>query len=291
MISHYLAVDGGASKTTIELTPVDARGCPSDRAATIGPSSLTLPGERAFTTLVDALAALLTRHRLLPAQCLLVAGVAGAGNPVAKAALEKALGAYPHKRITTDAHIALLGVGGGEAVNCITVGTGAVAARFDGDGGISLFGGWGFPVGDRGGGAWLGFIAVRALIGAVESGAFNPLEERLGAVIGTERTLLLAWLAQADATQYAHLAPTVLECAEANCTTARRIVLKGVVHITRLAKDCCDGNDLPVVFCGGLGRYYQVRLPRKWQARCIAPSGNALDGARLLALQIAGEPS
>ncbi len=288
MISHYLAVDGGASKTALRLTPVQF---PDASAATVttGPSSLTLPGQGGIATLVEAITALLRRHRLSPAEVMLVAGVAGAGNPARKAALEKALATFAHKAITTDAHIACLGAGGGKAVNCIAVGSGAVAARLDQDGNVALCGGWGFPIADRGGGAWLGFMAVRALIAAIESGAFPPLGETLGTVIGRQRPALIAWLATADASEYARLAPIVLQCAATHCPAARRIVRKGVVHIKRLVKNCCEGNDLPIVFRGGLGQYYQTRLKRKWRNRCIAAQGDALDGARELARQLAGE--
>ncbi len=289
MITHYLAVDGGGTKTAIQLTPAFHNGGEHAITLTTGPSSLTQQGEQGIQTIVGGLREILQQHQLSPAQCMLVAGVAGASNSELKQLLDDALAPFPHRLVTTDAHISLAGAGNGNAVNCIAIGTGTVATRLNPDNSVSLIGGWGFPIGDQGGGAWLGFEAVRALIRSIDTGQSSVLADVIRSAIGSQRSEILNWVKAANATRYAQLAPAVTDSANQGCAVAQAIIHQGVEHIESLVKDCCQNNDLDIVFLGSLGQYYQPKLANQWQTRCIAPQGNALDGATLLASQLSGE--
>lgn len=289
MITHYLAVDGGGTKTAIRLTPVCHNGAEYASTLTTGPSSLSQQGEQGISTIVGGLRELIQQHQLTPAQCMLVAGVAGAGNSELKKQLDSALAPFPHRLVTTDAHISLAGAANGNAVNCIAIGTGTVATRLNPDASVSLVGGWGFPIGDQGGGAWLGFEAVRALIRSIDSAQPNALGDVIRSATGSQRAEILNWVKTANATRYAQLAPAVIDCAKKGCIEAEAIIAQGVEHIESLVRDCCQHNDLDIVFLGSLGQYYQPKLANQWQNRCIVPQGTALDGATLLASQLAGE--
>lgn len=289
MISHLLAVDGGGSKTALRLSALTESGPIPISEHTLGPSSLTQQGEHAYALLSEAITQQLTSHQLNPAQCAVAIGVAGSGNPHLKAGLEQALSFCPHLKITSDAHISLLGANRGEPVNCLAIGTGSVATRLESNGDITLLGGWGFPIGDQGGGAWLGMQAVRALIRSYENNESNPLTLTLATSLGSQRAAILSWLKQADACAYAALAPLVLSHAQQGCSVSCDILQRGGQHIEQLVKDCCKNNDLAIVFLGSLGQYYQSRLSLPWQARCIIAQGDALDGATRLAHQLAGE--
>lgn len=289
MITHYLAVDGGGTKTAIQLTPVYHNGAELASTLRTGPSSLTQQGEQGVETIVCGLREILQQHHLVPAQCMLVVGVAGAGNHELKMKLDNALAPFTHRLITTDAHISLAGAANGNAVNCIAIGTGTIATRLNPDKSVSLIGGWGFPIGDEGGGAWLGLEAVRTLLHAIDTGQSNTLAEVIRSVIGSQRSEILNWVSTANATRYAHLAPAVIDSANQGCIEAQAIIEQGVQHINALVKDCCQNNELAIVFLGSLGQYYQPKLADQWQTRCIAAQGSALDGATLLASQLSGE--
>ncbi|WP_036826412.1 BadF/BadG/BcrA/BcrD ATPase family protein, partial [Photobacterium sanctipauli] len=162
----------------------------------------------------------------------------------------------------------------------------------------TLYGGWGFPIGDEGGGAWIGFNAVQYLIESLESKRESTthkndqqalLTKTLTPIVGGRRDQLLTWLKSASASNYAQLAPVVINCAEQGCRSSQGILARGTKHIEQLAIKCCKNNNLDIVFLGGLSHYYQHQLPEHWQQRIIKPKGNALDGATLLARKFAGD--
>ncbi|WP_428771210.1 BadF/BadG/BcrA/BcrD ATPase family protein [Vibrio sp.] len=289
MITHYLAVDGGGTKTAIQLTLACHNGAEHVSTLTTGPSSLTQQGKQGIQTIVSGVQQMLRQHQLSPAQCMLVAGVAGASHSELKQQLDSALSSFPNRLVTTDAHISLAGAANGNAVNCIAIGTGTVATRLNPDNSVALIGGWGFPIGDQGGGAWLGFEAVRALIHSIDVGQSNTLADVIRLTVGSHRLEVLNWVKTANATRYAQLAPAVSDSANQGCVVAQTIIRRGVEHIESLVKDCCENNELAIVFLGSLGQYYQPKLANQWQTRCIVPQGTALDGATLLASQLSGE--
>ncbi|USD33017.1 MULTISPECIES: BadF/BadG/BcrA/BcrD ATPase family protein [Vibrio] len=285
MITHLLAIDGGGTKTALRLTSIDPLMTDPIFTLTLGPSSLTQQGEQAHQQLHQAIGACLQQIKLAASHVSIVIGVAGAGNAKAKLALEQSLQIYPHCVVTTDAHISLLGVNHGQAVNCIAIGTGSVATQLDADGHSKMYGGWGFPIGDHGGGAWLGQQAVQALIEALEQETSHPLTDYLTQHLGGQRGEVLQWLTTANASRFAQLAPAVLDHAQQGCPVSTTIVNRGQQHIDSLVAKCCDNNKLDIAFLGSLGAYYQQHLSPKWSSRLITPKGDALDGATLLARQ------
>lgn len=285
MITHLLAIDGGGTKTALRLTSLDPLTTEPSFTLTLGPSSLTQQGELAHKRIHEAIETCLQQVKLTPEQVSIVIGVAGAGNAKAKHSLEKALRSYPYCLVTTDAHISLLGVNQGQAVNCIAIGTGSVATELNTSGESKMFGGWGFPIGDQGGGAWLGQQAVQALIEAIEQQTSQPLTDYLYQHLGRQRGDILQWLTSANASRFAQLAPAVLDHAQQGCPVSREIVNRGQQHIDNLVTKCCENNELDIAFLGSLGAYYQQHIRDKWRSRLINPKGDALDGATLLARQ------
>lgn len=285
MITHLLAVDGGGTKTALRLTPLEPLTADPFFTLTFGPSSLTQQGKQAIELIQHAIAACLEQHRLRAEQVSIVVGVAGAGNLELKQQLQLALTKYPYCQVTTDAHISLLGANQGQPTNVIAIGTGSVASELNRDGEVKIFGGWGFPIGDQGGGAWLGQQSIRALIHTLEGAPPSPLTDHLKHNIGDSRAEVITWLKHATATEFAQLAPDVIRLAEQSCPDSLAILDQGCWHIDRLIAKCCENNDLDIAFLGSLGAYYQSRLGNPWQPRVIQPKGDALDGAIWLAKQ------
>lgn len=285
MITHLLAIDGGGTKTALRLTPLAALTTDPFFTLTSGPSSLTQQGSAAITTIKDAIEHCLEQCHLKAKNVSIVIGVAGAGNLELKQQLQNALECYPHCLIMTDAHISLLGANNGQAVNTIAIGTGSVAMTLESNGESALFGGWGFPIGDEAGGAWLGQQAVRVLINSMETMETSPLTDYLIQHFGRDRQALLQWLKTAKAADFAQLAPIVIEYAEQGCRNSQAILDEAHRHIDNLITKCCKNNELDIAFLGSLGAYYQAHLKTHWQQRVINAKGNALDGATLLAKQ------
>jgi len=285
MITHLLAVDGGGTKTALRLTPLEPLKTAPFFTLTFGPSSLTQQGPAAIETIRSAIAQCLREHQLRPAHVSIVVGVAGAGNIELKQQLQLALSRYPICQVTTDAHISLLGANDGMPVNTIAIGTGSVATKFSTTGEISIYGGWGFPIGDEGGGAWLGQQAVRSLISAIETGHHSAITKQLSKTIGHTRPMVLQWLKTANASTFAQFAPDVLNAAQQGCEYSKNILLQANQHIDKLITKCCKNNELDIAFLGSLGAYYQSHIQPQWRSRVIQTKGSALDGATLLARQ------
>ncbi len=177
-------------------------------------------------------------------------GLAGVGRPLEHRAFLAAPHPFASLRLETDVHVALVGALGGETGALLAVGTGSIIYGLDAQGASTgirptrvglvqryRVGGWGFPVGDEGGGAWLGLGAARATLYATDGrGPKSALTEavlgRYGGPAG-----LLEWLRRATPKDFAELAPFVLsakgESAEEDAVAAR-LRREAVGHLAAL---------------------------------------------------------
>ncbi len=156
-----VGVDGGGTGTRARLQGDDDRVLGYGSA---GPSGLGQGVAQAWRHVGQAVAAAFDSAGLaLPAssQIALGLGLAGAGVPAHHAAFLAADPGYALCRLETDATTQLIGVHGGRPGIVVACGTGSVAAVRTADGSVRQVGGWGFPVGDEGSGAWLGLRAVQ----------------------------------------------------------------------------------------------------------------------------------
>lgn len=136
-------------------------------------------------------------------------GLAGVGRPGDRAAFLERPHPFASLRLETDVHVALVGALGGEVGALLAAGTGSMVYAQDVLGGRYRVGGWGFPVGDEGGGAWLGLRLARAALHAADgrgeaSGLTETVLRRHGGPEG-----LLHHLRDAGPKDFAALAPLV----------------------------------------------------------------------------------
>lgn len=283
MITHTLAVDGGGTKTAIRLKQITPTlGVIEER--TLAATSLTLYGEAAITQLTHYIDEMLSVNQIKSQQCYIVIGVAGAGNMDLKAKLQSALAHCPHLYVTTDAEVSVFGANVGQGVNCIAIGTGSVAIQLDNQQKTHQFGGWGFPIGDQGGGAWLGFRAVQQTLAEFDQKQSSQTSQLVTRTTGNERSQILKWIGEANATDYALFARKLVDI-EHSCPTANNIFEQGAAHIESLTRACSESNSLPIMFLGSLGQCYRTKLSQPIQDRSLNIQGNALDGAEVIARQ------
>lgn len=163
-------------------------------------------GEGANVTTVDPalvearLTALMAElGRPQPAACC--AGAAGSEFPEGRRLLEDLLARLlPGTKILVvhDSRLVLAAAGADSGIALIA-GTGSVAYGRDADGGEARAGGWGWMLGDEGGGAWVVREAVRVLMRRRDGGeAIGALGEALFAATGTADALELAGRLQRD---------------------------------------------------------------------------------------------
>ena len=161
----------------------------------------------------------------------------------------------------------------------LVAGTGSVAEALWPDGQRRSVGGWGFGVGDEGSGAWMGLQAMRhahhVLDGQAHPGPLaRAVLERTGGNTDATRT----WCARANQTAYATLAPLLFEHA-AHDAYAEALLASAVRALSSLVMALDPQAELPVVLAGSIARRLQPRMPAPLRARCVAPQGDAADGA------------
>jgi N-acetylglucosamine kinase-like BadF-type ATPase len=173
-----VGVDGGGTKTLVRIEDRDGRQLGHGQG---GPANVQHSVEGSWRSILDAVGKALAqaglslddrRHRLF-------CGAGLAGTEVVSAHDRFLATPHPFARliVKSDGYISCLGAHDGRDGMVIAIGTGTIAFQIE-DGREERAGGWGFPHGDEGGGAWLGLEAVRltfhALDGRAES---SPLTD------------------------------------------------------------------------------------------------------------------
>jgi N-acetylglucosamine kinase-like BadF-type ATPase len=160
---HVLGIDAGGTKTICLCADGDGTVIGEARA---GGANLQATGEleveKVLHHVMDAaIGASGVRPEVI---CL---GIAGVDRPEDTAAVEGIMGRIGFKArviVVNDALVALVaGAGDGEGV-VIVAGTGSIAYGRDGSGRAARAGGWGYLLGDEGGGFWIGRAALTAAV-------------------------------------------------------------------------------------------------------------------------------
>jgi len=275
-----LTVDGGATKTSMAiwtgagdlLSKANGRACNifQDTAGSIAAIE-ALWGELHSVVGLDR-----TTDR---DKVTLSLGVAGASLRAARDACRDAFADFRHCLISSDGYVSLAGAFGGGPGAVLAVGTGIVGCRFDADGSYTQLSGWGFPVGDRGSGAWLGlqmladYLQARDGVAAIaESSLWPIIEER----IGNDREQILAWLSRATPGDFATFAPAILDAATNKDAEAVDLVTCAVDEIHRLGRQLVGDPPVPLQITGSLGRALKPLLSLEESSARASPHRGAL---------------
>jgi len=237
-----LGVDAGGSHTTVVLA--DSTG--KVLARVDGPASAMRPGGGAKSAAViadtvrRATAQASQAAAELPARWMGV-GAAGAGSDVEQAELREALmatGLAEEVRVVSDGEAALRSAFGAEPGMLISAGTGSIAYARDPGGRLHRAGGYGWQIGDEGGGYWLGRRALAAA-GAQRDGRGegSTLGSRLLGALGLrDFDDLVRWAATATPGQVASLAPHVSNAAQEGERVGQMIIGEGAAALGDLVR-------------------------------------------------------
>jgi glucosamine kinase len=285
-IEFILGLDGGGTKTLARLIRLkDNRQWQSTQGAT----SLTNDYNLALKSVTDACEDLFALAGCQAQQVSAVFGVAGAGDGQVVGRFESDLGiSFARLDIVSDAKISLYGANKGRPVAVVALGTGSVGMSMLADGSQRHIGGWGFCIGDEGGGAKLGYGAVQKLLFELDwyGCGKSRLGQLLAARVGACRGSALQWLAQAKPGDYAALAPEVFTLKD-TCEVAREVLQAHVHQVEQLIDRTRADSALPLVLLGGLAGATKSLLSTQTKNMIIPAKGDALDGACLLAGNIA----
>lgn len=282
-LRFHIGIDGGGTGTRARLCTASGQVLAQGEA---GPSSLSHGVAGAWQQVLESACRAFARAGMETppwADCALGAGLAGANDPARAAEFHALDPGFASLLLDTDSFTALVGAHAGRPGLVLIAGTGSVAEAWRADGSRRIAGGWGFPVGDEGGGAWLGLQAVRLAQQALDGRATaGPLARAVCAATGRDADAMLAWCAAARQTAYARLAPLVFDH-ETGDPQAAALLETAVDALAALVRALDPGAELPVVCSGSIARRLQPRLPAALHARCVEPAGDAADGAlRLL---------
>lgn len=285
MVEFLFGVDGGGTSTRAVVARMDGRIL---GRGTAGPSALGQGVTQAWRNIELACRRALDEARLPQPgweHCALGAGLSGAGSVAPRESFLAADPGFAHVALESDSHTLLLGAHGGLPGAILIAGTGSVAEALMPNGERRIVGGWGFPVGDEGSGAWLGLNAMRhaqaALDGRVTPG---PLARQVWGVCGRTREQLLRWCAEAGQARYAQLAPMVFQQA-AHDREAAELLARAAHALEALALAVDPGGRLPLAVSGSVGERLAPRLSATVRQRAVQPQQPADAGALMLLQQ------
>lgn len=286
---HVLALDGGATKTRAALFAPD--GAELARA-TAGPCNLYRDAEGGIASLWQGWRACCEAAGLdagaMRARTAVSAGLAGLGAAGAAARVRAAFDGFATVHVSGDGYTALVGAFGAGPGVLVSVGTGVAGLARGLDGAVREASGWGFPIGDRGGGAWIGFELVARWLEHLDGypGPSSTLWPALASGLGRDRAAILAWLRGADAAGFARLAPAVVAAATLAPRLAPRptagssnsasavappppgdpvadaLLDEAAGHLVRLARVLSPPGGTRVALAGGLADALAPRLER-----------------------------
>lgn len=284
----FIGVDGGAtkSKVRIENSAGELLG-----QGIGGPANIGLSVENAWQSIYAAIDAAL-QSAGLSIQDKTVrfhAGMGLAGCEVKKA-YEDFL-KHPHPfaslKVVSDAYIACLGAHKGQDGSIIIIGTGVVGYQIDA-GKTAKVSGWGFPYDDEGSGAWLGLEALRLtfqwLDHRIEK---SPLVVDVFSFFNNDLDHLMAWANRANSTEYARLAPLVINHCQQEEPSALRLIKKAAHAIDRVHHALCKMQNkepyLPCSLFGGIAPFIEPYLNESLRESLMPRELDAVSGAVILA--------
>jgi len=297
----FLGVDVGGSHTTVVV---------GDRNAQIvsradGPGAAMRPGgaEASAAVIADvARRAAAAADITLPADAAMV-GAAGAGREQEQHELAAALIAAQvarRVRVAGDSEISLAAAFGDGPGILLNAGTGSIAFARSPDAHLHRAGGYGWQLGDEGGGYWVGRRALAAAVRTTDDpDESSTLLERLLVALGLRHLDdLIRWTATATPGQVAALAPHVLNAALEGEAIAQQAVWEAAVELARLvnvlARHFPGTEPIAVATAGGLLRrgsplvkaLHEVLASKVPRARLVDGPVDAPAGAVRLATRL-----
>nr|WP_220789786.1 BadF/BadG/BcrA/BcrD ATPase family protein [Gluconacetobacter johannae] len=280
-----VGIDGGGTATRLRLATPDGVVLGAGQG---GPANIATDAACGWRSIREALEQAMAQAGLSPDACRLVAGAGLAGAEVAEArARFMALPAiFADIEIVTDAYTSCVGAHGGQDGAMVAAGTGTVGYAVAG-GRTRRVGGWGFPQGDEGGGAWIGLEAVRLMLRAGDGRApRTALTDAIRTLAAADGGDPMIWAVGARPDGFARLVPLVAAAAGQGDMQAQALLARAGAEIDGLLAALLAGDGFGHLSCclvGGLAGVLRPCLSPWSRSRLSEPRGGAVEGALLLA--------
>ncbi len=259
---HVLGIDAGGTKTICLLADESGRILNEAR----GPgANLQASGELEVEKVLHRVMeeAIGDRDLRPDAVCLGIAGVDRPKDSDAVTAIMRRLGFKSRTLVVNDALVALVAGAGDRPGVVIVAGTGSIAYGRDGEGRAARSGGWGYLLGDEGGGFWIGRAALVAVVR--QSDGRGPATQLTDLVLAhlslaSPRDLIHAVYERGMARQaMAAIAFVVHRAADDGDAVAREILARAAGELAAaaasvIARLAMRGDVFPTVLAGGILR-------------------------------------
>lgn len=294
-----IGVDGGGTKTIVR---VEAEGGELLGCAIGGPANIRISVSQAWESINRTITQILTPLNIAldDPKYEFQAGMGLAGCEVISAYEQFVSTPHHFKKliVKSDAYTACLGAHAGEDGAIIIVGTGVAGFQIHLSE-TSRVSGWGFPHDDKGGGAWLGLQAVsETLCWCDGRSSESGLAKAVFAHFKNNLSVLVSWANHANSSQFAELAPIVIEQSALKDLTAIELMKLAAEHINALdhalltaqieksnaqMKGQSDYQQrLPRVLLGGISPFIKDYLSPQLRAHLREPIAGPEVGALLL---------
>lgn len=262
-----LAVDGGATKTTLRL----ARG--NDilfEQTTTGSNYQAIGKMRVISVLVDLLSEVTNYTQIVDAACFAIAGIDTEADirnvqEMIENSLQQCMLHCDKLAIENDVEATLLGLAQGRNATLVIAGTGAIAFNVE-DTVITRKGGWGHRAGDEGSGYWIGKEILHAIFRAADGrGKETILSELVLAQIGLANTEeLMNWLYASDYrnAHTASLASILYMAVKQQDFVALSIAQSAADELALLAITALSEKSTVLFLNGGIFQYNPLILER-----------------------------
>lgn len=285
----FIGIDGGASKSKVRIE--DSAGNVLGQGMN-GPSNIRLSVDATWQAIYQAIEDALKASNISlqdHAKYRFHAGMGLAGCEVREAYDEFVSRQHPFTtlQVVSDAHAACVGAHKGKDGAIIIVGTGAVGYFIENGKDIKV-GGWGFPHDDYGGGAWLGLEAARLtfqwLDHRVEK---SPLVEDVFSFFNNDFDYFTTWANRANSSEFARLAPLVINHCQQDEVAAVRLMKKAAHAIDRIGATLVKlqnhrDKPLPCSLFGGIAPFVEPWLDDELRAHLVPREADANVGAILM---------
>jgi glucosamine kinase len=248
----YIGIDGGGTKCRASIMTADLQVLGTGVG---GPANPFHGVQQAKDSIRTAAELALIDAGLPPsvmAELIAGAGLAGVNVP----SLYEVMNAWEHpfKKmfLTTDLHIACLGAHNRDEGAVMIAGTGSCGYSYVKDSSLFL-GGHGFPIGDKGSGAWMGLEAIQAVLLASDHlGPQTSLSESIGEFLQAKGVMIVDKMFGAKSSDYAKFAIFVVDAADAGDDVAISIVKDGAAYMSAVARKLWATQPGRMSIIGGL---------------------------------------
>lgn len=282
----YIGVDGGGTKTKMRIE--DANGSLVGEARS-GPAQIRISLEQAWDSILSAFQEITHAAGIDPTAHRFHAGLALAGTESQKQ--YDAFINHPHPFTTlflkSDAYAACLGAHDGADGAIIIVGTGTKGYQIEGASESSI-GGWGFPQGDEGGGAWIGLQTIRLTFHSLDGRLpKSPLFDAVYAHFNHDITTMLDWSVNASSNKFGTLAPLLIEYVDKQDPFAIQIIQQAAAAVDDIAQALLQQQQnpqQPLSCClfGGISPFIQPWLSPEFRHRIVERRFGATKGAIIM---------